>query len=185
MNLSELIENWGYWVVLAGTLLEGESVLLLAGYAAYSGLLELHWVIAVAIAGSFVGDQLWFWMGRRHGEQLLARYPSYAAQARRAQELLLRYNTPIILGVRFMYGLRIILPIAIGMDRRISTLRFQVLNFTGAVLWAVSGALVGYLFGGAIEYILGDIHKYQKYLFVALALAGLGFWWYSRRRASR
>src|SRR5262245_49107572 len=99
MNLSELIEYYGYWIVLAGTLLEGESVLLLAGYAAYSGLLELHWVIAVAIAGSFLGDQLWFWMGRRHGARLLARYPSYAAQARRAEELLHRYNTPIILGV--------------------------------------------------------------------------------------
>ena len=76
-----MIENYGYWIVLAGTLLEGESVLLLAGYAAYSGLLELHWVIGIAIAGSFLGDQLWFYLGRHHGAQLLARFPSYAAPA--------------------------------------------------------------------------------------------------------
>lgn len=185
MNLSELIENYGYWVVLAGTMLEGESVLLLAGYAAYAGLLELHGVIGLAIAGSFLGDQLWFFIGRRRGAQLLARYPKYARQARRAEELLHRYNTPIILGVRFMYGLRIVLPVAIGMSRRISTARFQVLNLIGATLWAASGATAGYLFGDAIEYILGDLHRYQKYLFLALALAGLVYWWYSRRRASR
>ena len=185
MNLSELIENYGYWVVLAGTLLEGESVLLLAGYAAYSGLLELHWVIGVAILGSFLGDQLWFFIGRRRGAELLARYPKYARQARRAEELLHRYNAPIILGVRFLYGLRIVLPVAIGMNRHISTRRFQVLNLIGATLWASSGAVVGYLFGGAIDYILGNIHRYEKWAFAVLLIAGLVYWWLSRRRASR
>ena len=184
MNLPDLIETYGYWIVLGGTLLEGESVLLLAGYAAYSGLLELHTVIPVAVAGSFMGDQLWFFLGRRHGARLLKRYPKYAASAARAQALLAKYHAPVILGVRFLYGLRTVLPFVIGMSR-IPTLRFQVLNFAGAILWAVSGAVAGYLFGNAIEYILGDIHRYEKYLFAALLLAGLAYWWYSRRRARR
>src|SRR6187549_2731946 len=116
MDLSELIESYGYWIVLGGTLLEGESVLLLAGYAAYRGLLELHWVITLAIIGSFLGDQLWFYLGRTRGEQMLAKFPSYIAPAKRAQELLARHRTPIILGLRFLYGLRIVLPFAIGMS---------------------------------------------------------------------
>ena len=181
MDLSELIENYGYWVVFGGTLLEGESVLLLAGFAAYSGLLELHYVISVAILGSFLGDQLWFFAGRMQGAKLLARFPKYAAPAARAQELLHKYHTPIILAVRFLYGLRIVLPFTIGMSS-ISTLRFQVLNFLGAVLWASSGATAGYLFGNAIEAILGDIHRYEKYGFALLAAAGFAWWWLSRRR---
>jgi len=181
MNLSELIETYGYWVVLGGTLLEGESVLLLAGFAAYSGLLELHAVIAVATLGSFLGDQLWFLLGRMHGARLLARFPKYAARAARAEELLTKYDTPIILAVRFLYGLRMILPFTIGMSR-IPTLRFQLLNFAGAVLWASSGAAAGYLFGNAIEAILGDIHRYEKYGLAFLIVAGLAWWWYGRRR---
>jgi membrane protein DedA with SNARE-associated domain len=157
-------------------------VLLLAGFAAYSGLLELHTVIGVATVGSFLGDQLWFFLGRRHGATLLARYPKYAAPAARAEALLHKYHTPIILAVRFLYGLRIVLPFTIGMSR-IPALRFQLLNFAGAVLWASSGAVAGYLFGNAIETILGDIHQYEKYVLAFIAAAGLAYWWYSRRRA--
>ncbi len=181
MDLSELIETYGYWVVLIGTLLEGESVLLLAGYAAFSGLLELHWVIAVATMGSFMGDQLWFYLGRTRGASLLLKFPSYAAPAARAQELLDRYHTPIILALRFLYGLRTVLPFVIGMSSTISTFRFQVLNLTGAVVWATLGTVAGYLFGNAIEAILGDIHRYEKYIFLFLAVAGIGYWLHSRR----
>jgi membrane protein DedA with SNARE-associated domain len=181
MDLPELIESYGYWVVFGGTLLEGESVLLLAGFAAYSGLLELHTVIGVATVGSFLGDQLWFLLGRTHGAKLLARFPKYASRAARAEELLVKYDTPIILAVRFLYGLRIVLPFTIGMSR-IPALRFQLLNFAGAVLWASSGAAAGYLFGNAIEAILGDIHRYEKYVLAFIAIAGLAYWWYSIRR---
>lgn len=184
MNLSELIETYGYWVVLGGTLLEGESVLLLAGFAAYSGYLELHTVIGIAVVGSFLGDQLWFFLGRRHGAKLLARFPRYAAPAKRAETLLARYHTPVILAVRFLYGLRTVLPFVIGMSS-VPTLRFQALNFAGAALWASSGAVAGYLFGNAIEAILGDLHRYEKYLLAAIVLGGLAYWWFSRRRAQR
>jgi len=182
MNLPELIETYGYWVVFAGTLLEGESVLLLAGFAAYRGYLELHTVIGVATLGSFLGDQLWFLAGRMQGAKLLARFPKYAAPAARAEALLHKYHTPIILAVRFLYGLRIVLPFAIGMSR-IPVLRFQVLNFIGAVFWASSGAAAGYLFGNAVETLLGHIHRYERFAFAFLAISGLLYWWYSIRRS--
>ena len=181
MNLPQLIEAYGYWAVLGGTLLEGESVLLLAGFAAHRGYLELHTVIGVAVIGSFLGDQLWFYLGRRHGSKLLQRYPRYAAQAARAQELLLKWDTPVILSVRFLYGLRTVLPFVIGMST-ISMLRFQVLNFAGAILWAILGAGAGYLFGNAVEVVLGDLHRYEKYILAFIAVASLAYWWYSRRR---
>lgn len=183
MNLPELIETYGYWAVLGGTLLEGESVLLLAGFAAHRGYLNLHTVIGVAVIGSFLGDQLWFYLGRRHGSKLLERYPGYAAPAARAQELLAKYDTPVILSIRFLYGLRIVLPFVIGMSS-IPMLRFQLLNFAGAVLWSILGAGAGYLFGNAVEVILGDIHRYEKYILAFIALGGLAYWWYSIRRAA-
>lgn len=184
MDLSQLIEAYGYWIVLGGTLLEGESVLLLAGFAAFQGYLELHNVIAVAILGGFLGDQAFFFAGRHYGEAVLARFPKHRAAADRAKALLLKYDLPIILGIRFMYGLRIVLPFVIG-TTKIPALRFQALNLVGAAIWASSGASLGYLFGDAIEYMLGDIQRYEKYLLAALALAGIAYWLISRRRASR
>jgi membrane protein DedA with SNARE-associated domain len=184
MNLPDLIAHYGYWAVLGGTLLEGESILLLAGFAAHRGMLDLPTVIGVAVVGGFIGDQVFFFAGRLYGERILLRFPRYGANLDRAKALLNKYHLPVILGIRFMYGLRAILPFAIG-TTSISTLRFQVLNLIGAVLWAASVTCVGYLLGRAAEGVLGDLKRYEELAFLALALGGLAFWWYSRRRGRK
>jgi membrane protein DedA with SNARE-associated domain len=184
VNLSDLIDSYGYWAVFGWTFIEGESLLALAGLAAQQGWLDFRWVIAAAIAGSFLGDQIWFFLGRLQGPKLLARYPQYVPRVARAHALLERYQTPLILSVRFLYGLRAVLPFVIGMSR-ISTLRFQLLNFAGAVLWSATIASAGYLFGNAVELVLGDFHKYEKYVLAAVALVFLIVWWVSRRLPAR
>ena len=181
MSLHELIAAYGYWAVLGGTLLEGESVLLLAGFAAHRGYLDLHLVIAVAVVGSFLGDQAFFFLGRTQGAKYLARFPKYEARAARAQALLARYHTPLILALRFLYGLRAVLPFVIGMSQ-ISTLRFQALNLIGAVIWSATIPSLGYLFGHAVEYALGDLKRYEEILFAALAIGAFIFWLYHRRK---
>lgn len=65
MTLSDLVGHYGYLAVAVGCVLEGETVLLMAGYAAHRGMLDLPGVMAVALASSFAGDQFWFWLGRR------------------------------------------------------------------------------------------------------------------------
>jgi membrane protein DedA with SNARE-associated domain len=184
VNLSDLIDSYGYWAVFGWTFIEGESLLALAGLAAQQGWLEFPLVIAAAIAGSFLGDQIWFFLGRHQGPKFLARYPKFAPKVARAHELLERYQTPLILAVRFLYGLRAVLPFVIGMSR-ISTLKFQLLNFAGAVIWSATIASAGYLFGNAVEYALGDVHKYGKYVIAAVAVVFLVVWWASRRRPAR
>jgi membrane protein DedA with SNARE-associated domain len=183
MNLPELIQTYGYGAVLVGTLLEGETVLLLAGFAAHRGYLDLPTVVGVAIFGSFLGDQVFFFLGRYQGTKLLNRFPRYVARVGIAQAKLARYHTPLILALRFLYGLRAVLPFTIGMSD-ISTTRFQVLNFAGALLWSVTIAVGGYLFGHFAEQVLGDLKHYEQILLAILAVGGLTFWLYSLRRAT-
>jgi membrane protein DedA with SNARE-associated domain len=183
MNLPDLIETYGYWAVLGGTLLEGESVLLLAGFAAHRGYLDLPTVVGVAVVGSFAGDQIFFFLGRYQGTRLLNRYPRYAEKVGFAQAKLARYHTPLILAMRYLYGLRAVLPFTIGMSA-ISVARFQVLNLGGALLWSVTIVAGGYLFGHLVERMLGDLKFYEEILFAVLAVGGLAFWWYSRRTRS-
>jgi membrane protein DedA with SNARE-associated domain len=184
MNLPALVETYGYWAVLGGTLLEGETVLLLAGFASHRGMLDLPTAIGVAVLGGFLGDQAFFFAGRLYGNRLLTRFPKYEAPAARAKALLAKYHIPVILGVRFMYGLRIVLPFTIGMSP-ISTLRFQVLNLIGAVIWATLGTSLGYLLGHAAEGVLGNLKNYEGILLAVIAVAGGAYWWYSRRRGPR
>ena len=77
MDANALIRDYGYWAVLVGTFLEGETILILAGVAAQFGNLELPLVILSAFVGSSCGDQLYYFIGRHQGAALLRRFPRW------------------------------------------------------------------------------------------------------------
>ncbi|MCL4748312.1 MAG: DedA family protein [Burkholderiaceae bacterium] len=184
MSLGQLIETHGYWVLALGCLLEGETVLVLAGFAAHRGYLDPVAVFAIAAASGFAGDQFYFWLGRRHGAWVLARWPSLAGQANRVRHLIERYHAAVIIGIRFAYGLRVAGPVLLGTMPG-SALRFSWLNAVGALLWAGAVGALGWLFGDAAERTLGKLQHLEGWLLLGLACAGAGTWWIRRRRSRR
>ncbi|HXZ95799.1 MAG TPA: DedA family protein [Burkholderiales bacterium] len=180
-TLQSLIETYGYLAVFAGTFLEGETVLILAGFAAQSGYLVLPLVMLVAFCGGLFGDQLYFFLGRLHGQRMLQRFPKLQTQAKIVDALLARYHTPLILAIRFLYGLRIAGPIVIGMSS-VRTLKFVGLNMLGAAVWAVAIGGAGYLFGGVLQLMLADVKHYEQIILGVIALIGIAIWLIYRLR---
>jgi len=175
LDLPALIDAYGYIAVAIGALLEGETVLALAGLAAHRGYLDLPIVIAVAALFGFAGDQLFFVLGRTHGARILARYPDAQRRAQQLDRLLARWHAPVIVLVRFMYGFRIMGPVMLGMSS-VKHSTFALYNAIGALLWAPLVAGLGYLFGEAIEVLLHDVKDAEKWgLVLLLALAFMGF----------
>lgn len=181
MNLSSWIQQYGYWVVFFGALTEGESVLLVAGFAAHRGLLQLPWVMGLAFVAGTLGDQICFHLGRRHGERLLARYPGLARQVQRVQPLLAKHPNASILSLRFLYGLRTAGPIAMG-ALGVSRWRFALLNMLSAAVWAVGISALGYQFGNAVEWLLDDLRVVEEGLLAAVCVAALAWALYRRLR---
>lgn len=60
INWTKLLCEWGYWAVLVGTFLKGESILVLAAAAAHKSYLNIAYVLAATLLGFFSGDQLYF-----------------------------------------------------------------------------------------------------------------------------
>jgi membrane protein DedA with SNARE-associated domain len=168
------ILQYGYPVIFLGTFLEGETVLVLAGFAAHRGYLDLCPVIAAAFAGSLLGDQLYFLIGRYRGRTLEERRPGLAKRLRRFNSMMERYGTAIVLGFRFVYGIRTIAPFAIGMSG-IPIWRFAVLNTLSAAVWAVAVGGAGYLFGSAVELVLGEVRRYELLVMGLILCAGIVF----------
>lgn len=52
---TELLQTHGYWILAIGCLLEGEAVLVLAGFAAHRGLLDPAVVVCIAAVGWMFG----------------------------------------------------------------------------------------------------------------------------------
>ena len=179
--MQEAIAQFGYLAVFIGTFLEGETVLALAGVAAAHGYLSLPAVTAVAACGAFLGDQACFYVGRRYGHRLLARFPKLAAKAPRVQALLRRWDAPAVIALRFLYGLRTAGPIIIG-TCGISPWRLALFNFIGVLLWAPLVAGIGYLAGYALHEWLGRFQHAQIALLALVAAATLVAWVLLRRR---
>lgn len=182
MTVSALVAQYGYAFVFAGALTEGESVLLAAGFAAHRGMLELDRVIAVAFVAGTLGDQFYFYLGRRHGQRLLARWPALQARAQRVRPLLERHPNAAIFSLRFLYGLRTAGPIALGM-LGVSARRFTLLNLLSAALWSLAFCLLGYQFGQVLQRLLPRLHAVEEAVLVGVLIAALGWTVWRRRRA--
>jgi membrane protein DedA with SNARE-associated domain len=174
-TLTELIKNYGYLAILIGTFFEGETILILGGFAAHMGFLELPWVIASALVGSFSGDQLFYYIGRHYGPKVIAKRLSWQEGAEKVYKHLHRHKNLLILSFRFFYGLRNVTPFAVG-AAHIPRLRFFLLNLTGAIVWAFSFAYAGYLFGEAFRLFLNDFKRYELYVLFSLVVAGILIW---------
>ncbi|MBS0454897.1 MAG: DedA family protein [Proteobacteria bacterium] len=187
MSLHRFLVEYGYLAVLGGSLLEGETVLVLAGFAAHQGHLSLPLVIVIAFFGGMIGDQIFFFVGWRYGAALLRRMPFLATRAERVNRALVRHQAWLIIGVRFMYGLRIVGPIVIGMSD-VRARHFLRFNMIGAAIWAVLVAGAGYLFGHTLKWFIADLERYEGVaLLLIIAIAGcvaLAHRWLARRKKS-
>lgn len=185
MDAAALVQSYGYAAVAVGTFLEGETVLIAAGFAAHRGYLDLPAVIAIAATASSLGDQLFFWIGLRHGPALLRRFPSQAQRVQRVNQLLARYDLPLILSLRFLYGLRVAGPIALGIAG-IAWQRFLVFNVIGAIGWAALIGGLGFAFGQVMEYLVEDIRKHEGVILLGIVVMGIAWWvWWATSERTR
>src|SRR5678815_3374152 len=108
-----VIAELGYAALFIGTLLEGETIVFLAGLAAHHGYLWFPAVVAVSVVGGSLSDQILFHVGRRYGARVYARFPGLAAKVPRVHALLRRWDVLALLLVRFAWGLRTVAPLVI------------------------------------------------------------------------
>ncbi|MCL1915871.1 MAG: DedA family protein [Desulfovibrionaceae bacterium] len=145
-GMQELLLKYSYLIILGWTFLEGETIVIVAGFTAQKGWLN-PWLIAMcAFLGSFSSDQLMFALGKYKGQHILTRFPRLEKNSAKARQLMIKYETPLILGFRFVYGVRNVTPILLGISG-VNHLKFFVLNMLGAVVWALSFTFGGYYFG--------------------------------------
>lgn len=159
MDVHQLIVEHGAWFYLltfAWTFIEGETFVLVAGFAAAQGALSAPLLLLAAWLGSFAGDQCYFWIGRHFGLRLLTGRPAWRARVDSALAWVKRYDTWFILSFRFIYGVRNIASFALGISG-VAWQRFLVLNLVAALVWAATFVGVGYFCGRAAERMIGEL----------------------------
>lgn len=184
MTLEPFMTQYGYLAILVGMFLEGETVVTIAGFFAQRGYLNLALVIVVALTGAVLIDQALFHLGRWRGRALLTRFPAWRARIERLRARLAGHETKIVLGFRFAVGFRIITPLVLG-SGGYPPGRFAFLDLVGALLWTVTFAVLGFVFGEAATRLLGRIQRNEPAIITVIAVAGVGLWLFLLVRARR
>ena len=179
--LQAFLQDYGYLALFVGTFFEGETILVLAGFLAARGYLDINLVMLTAAGGGYCGDQLWYALGRRKGRQILARKPRWQAMGDKALNHLRRYPDLWVLIFRFVYGLRTVMPVAIGISGY-PPLRFLLFNALSALIWAVVLGAAAYHLGAALELVLDNIKHYEIRVIAVLIIGGSLLWLWRRYR---
>jgi membrane protein DedA with SNARE-associated domain len=173
--MESYVAHFGYLAVLIGTSLEGETVLVIAGFAAHRGYLDLFWVVFYAFVGTLCGDQLFYYIGRRHSRAILMWRPAWKPRVAKVQALIKRHQILMILGFRFLYGLRTVSPFALGIAG-VPWKIFVPLNIFGALVWSAAFGCVGYLFGQTLENTFGRMKHIELWIMIGIGAAGVMAW---------
>ena len=111
------------------------------------------------------------------------------ARIAQADALLHRYQVSVLLGFRFVYGIRNATPFVAGSIATIPVWRFVALNAAGAAIWSTSVPAVGYFFGHTADQLLGAHAVYGPRTLIAIAFVALSVWMIrylrARHRAAR
>ena len=128
---------------------------LFAGYASSFGALSIGTLVAVVWVGSFAGDAVRFWIGRRFGNRWLAPFPRLFRTSQIVVRLADRYYVWMILFHRYPHGIRGVAGFAYGMSR-LPWSTFLAFNFVAAGLWSGVILSAGHALGQVSEKLMND-----------------------------
>jgi len=173
--LQLFLQKFGYLAIIIGTFFEGETIVILGGIAASSNFLDLRLVTLCSFVGTLFGDQLWFFIGRYKGKKILDSKPKWKNKVARAEKLIAKNATFVILIFRFLYGLRNVIPFILGTSD-VKTSKFVILNILSACIWAILMSWGGYVLGHSMEYFMEEVKNIQIAIVTVIAVLIFLFW---------
>ena len=180
--LLELMKEYGYVILYLWSILEGESGLIMAGLLTANGDMSLYIAIFVAGLGGFTGDQIYFYIGRYNKKYVHKKFKGQRRKFALAHLLLKKHGWPIIFMQRYMYGLRTIIPISIGLTRY-DAKTFAFINILSAWTWATVTIVPVWYFGEEILALL-KIAKQHWYFAIPFALIFISTVYYYFNKAT-
>jgi membrane protein DedA with SNARE-associated domain len=150
------LSTYGYIILFLYSLGGGMVAIIAAGVLSYSGQMDLTVSIVVAAVANTLGDTLLFYMSRYNRADMMPYILKHRRKIALSHILMKRYGDKIIFFQKFLYGIKTLIPLAIGLTKY-SFARFNVLNAISAFIWAVILGLASYQAGGPLIRFVGYI----------------------------
>ncbi len=172
--MESFIHNWGYLALFLYSFGGGMLALAIASVFAFTGELNIYYVIIIAIIANFIGDQFLFTMARNNKNQAKQMMQKHKRKIAMAYLMMRKYGSWAILFQKYIYGIKTLIPLVIGLTK-FDTKKFMLFNFIGAVIWALIVGMSAYFLGNVV---LNSLEEFKTYgiVFLVIIILSISIW---------
>jgi len=142
------LETYGYIGLFLYSIGGGFVAIVVAGVLSYMGKMDITASITIAFIANALGGMMLFYLARYQKAMMMDGLKKHRRKLALAHLLLKRNGSWIIVAQKFVYGVKTIIPIALGLTKY-SFKKFAFYNAIGAALWALVFG-VGSFIGGSL-----------------------------------
>jgi membrane-associated protein len=175
----------GEAAIFIGFIFPGETAVLLGGFLASRGDLNLTALCVLVFVAAVIGDSIGYEVGKHLGPRVmsLGLFARHQTRLDSAQRMLRERGGWAVFAGRFTAFLRAVMPGLAGLSR-MRYGKFVVWNALGGLIWGVGFTLVGYFAGASYEKVAGTIGRGSAIVLAAIVI-GLFVLWEVRRRSAK
>lgn len=176
-SLGNSIGVWGYFILFFYSL-GGGFVALSAGGILSSGVignasgLNIILIIIVCFIANFIGSVGLFFIAKYQKNELMKAFTSHKRKIALSALWIRKYGVLAIFLHKYIYGVKTIIPIAMGFSRY-SVKKFIILNFFASMLWSVSIGSVSYIMGESFKKLLDESENLYLFSIIGVCLIAL------------
>jgi membrane-associated protein len=177
---------FGEAAIFIGFVFPGETAVLLGGFLASTGHLNLTALCLLVFLAAVVGDSIGYEVGKHLGPRVISLgvFARHQARLDSAQRMLRDRGGWAVLAGRFTAFLRAVMPGLAGLSN-MRYGKFLVWNALGGLIWGVGFTLVGYFAGASYEKVAATIGRGSAIVLAAIVIGLLVVWEVRRRSAKR
>ena len=190
--LISFFSDYGYFAVLFVLIICGFGVpipeditLVSGGVISGLGYTNVHIMLVVSLFGVLLGDSTMYWLGRIYGTKILRFRPIRRfltlERLRMVRSKFEQYGNRVLFVARFLPGLRAPIYMVAGITRRVSFIRFLLLDFFAAIISVPIWVYLGDLGASNLDWLHEQIKKGQSIIYILIALLAIYLVWKWRK----
>ena len=182
--------DYGYLAVLFVLIICGfgvpipEDITLVSGgiiAGMYPEQVNVHTMLVVSMFGVLFGDSTMYWLGRIYGARILRvrfiRKFLTVQRLRMVRDKFDQYGNRVLFVARFLPGLRAPIYMVSGVTRRVSYLRFVLLDFLAAIISVPIWVYLGYYGAHKRDWLMEQIKTGQTGIYILIGALALFIGW--------
>ena len=174
---------FGEAAIFIGFVFPGETAVLLGGFLASQGHLDIRVLIVLVVLCAIVGDTVGYEVGKHLGPRVLRMraFQKRRSRLEAAQDMLRRRGGPAVFLGRWTAFFRAVMPGIAGL----SGMRYRTFlwwNALGGIAWGVTYCLVGYFAGASYAKVASYLGKGTAVVVALLVISALIVWRVRRKK---